>query len=275
MHVYVRARYHLMMKLESQSVQYRANFIALLLFVAAFSGILLSSSWFLSGALLITPTNGPFLIAHEAVAEQTISSREETAALVTTIQFPIKFSDSLQYNNTELGFGLQYPSNAQIEEAGESVFFRLPDGLVSVFVDRNMEQQQEQQPSQQLREYTDSILDLLRQSYEGFTLERIGNYTLPEGYASEYVMFSFNNGRDDGLGFTTSTANMTNDDNIVGYILLFTTPVSNSTSFQDNIVDSIVSSFKINKQPVDSHTDDTSNENQDDDGEEDKPIIRF
>ncbi|MFZ0556884.1 MAG: hypothetical protein WAM26_16505 [Nitrososphaeraceae archaeon] len=272
-----------MMKHECHNIPYRADFIVFLYFGIVFSGILLSSSYFLSETLLImTPANVLLSIAQEAMAKQIIGSGEEIAtatatatAVVRTVQSSIQFSDSLQYNNTELGFGLQYPSNAQIEEAGESVFFRLPDGLISVFIDRNIEQQQEQQqeqqPSQQLREYTNSILELLRQSYDGFTIERIGNFTLPKGYASNYIMFSFNNGTDDGLAFTTSTANMSDDENNIGYILLFTTPVSNSASFQDNIVDSIVSSFKINQEQTTTPSPPTPKEDQ----EEDEPVVRF
>lgn len=264
-----------MMKHECHNIPYRADFIVFLFFGIIFSGILLSSSYFLSETLLImTPANILLSIAQEAMAKQTIGSGEEIAtatAVVRTVQSSIQFSDSLQYNNTELGFGLQYPSNAQIEEADESVFFRLPDGLISVFIDRNIERQQEQQPSQQLREYTNSILELLRQSYDGFTIERIGNYTLPKGYASNYIMFSFNNGTDDGLAFTTSTANMSDDENNIGYILLFTTPISNSASFQNKIVDSIVSSFKINQEQTTTPSSPTPKEDQ----EEDEPVVRF
>jgi hypothetical protein len=270
-----------MMKHECRNISYRADFIVFLIFGTVSSGILLSSSYFLSETLLImTPADVLLSIAQEVMAKQTIDSGEKiataAAAVIRTVQFSIQFSDSLQYNNTELGFSLQYPSNAQIEEAGESVFFRLPDGLISVFVDRNIkQQQQEQQTPQQLREYTNSILDLLRQSYNGFTIERIGNYTLPKGYDSDYVMFSFNNGTDDGLAFTTNTVNMSDDENNIGYILLFTTPISNSASFQDNIVDSIISSFKINQEQItitpSSPPTDTPKGNQ----EEDEPVVRF
>lgn len=272
---------------QSQNIKYKTTMKVSVCFCALFFATLYSSC-FLTESPTTTSTNVILLPVQEAMARQIVanddilqdenyelsivqvSSSEETGI---AIQSPISFSGSLQYNNTDLGFGLQYPSDAQVEEAGESVFFRLPDGLVSVFVDRNMEQQQ-------LREYTNSILELLRQSYNGFSLEKIGNYTLPAGYPSDYVMFSFNDGNDDGLAFTTITTPMDDDngnDN-VGYILLFTTPVVNSGSFQDNIVDPIVSSFEINQQPSPPPTsgaDDTLDEDEEDAEEDNEPVIRF
>lgn len=188
----------------------------------------------------------------------------------------VQFSESSAYNNTDMGFSIKHPSEAQIEEEDGSVFFRLPDGLVSILIDRNIQ-------DKNLRDYTNSILGIISQSYNEFELEGIGNYTLSAGYPSDYVMFSFNGGVDDGLAFTTVTGPSSN---VTGYILLFTTSLENSDNFQQRVVEPMESTFEITQNQSIQQEAEDEDEDEDDDAtdqddqtpseeEDEEPIIRF